>query len=171
MADDVNRMMAADKDEWLTPEWLLEGIRENHGEIHTDPAASINTEIGSVNNYRLLDDGTEQDWSGTVFTNPPFSMKNEFLEKAVAESQKKEVDTIFFITPDGTNVQSWWHSYIAEYSDYVWFSDGRINYVESDGTINGQVTFGTAISVFGETTEDMIDWFQENGHLLKTVKT
>lgn len=77
MANDVDRKMVAKKDEWLTPKWVLNGITENHGEIHTDPSASVNTDIGTVHNYRMEDDGTEQDWRGTVFANPPFQKKKE----------------------------------------------------------------------------------------------
>lgn len=83
---------------------------------------------------------------------------------------KERVDTIFFITPDGTDTMSWWHEYIAEYADYIWFSYGRISYLEADGSKTKSPTFGTVISIYGDTTPEMLDWLDDKGHLVQSVK-
>jgi phage N-6-adenine-methyltransferase len=160
----------SERDNWKTPKWLLDAIEENHGLIHTDPSQGSSTSIGSLYNYNVDDNGLEQKWNGTVFVNPPFSYKSDFLEKAVEEVEKDYCDTIFFVTPDGTDTISWWHEYIAEKANYIWFSKGRISYVHPNGETADSPTFGTAVSVFGDTTEEMIEWFSSNGHLVKTVK-
>jgi phage N-6-adenine-methyltransferase len=170
MANESDRLKMSKKDEYRTPEWLLDGIEENHGDIDTDPSAGRDTEIGSEMNYSIEEDGLDREWYGTVFCNPPFSRKADFLEKALNESNREEVETIFFLTPDGTDVKSWWHKYIAKEAKYIWFSYGRICYYSADGEKQKKPTAGTAISVFGETTDEMIDWFDENGHIVKTLK-
>jgi hypothetical protein len=161
----------AKKDDWQTPEWIIEAIEEHHGTINTDPSQGPGTEIGDTRNFDEDDDGLSQPWLGTVFCNPPFSMKEDFLEKAVNESSRKEVGTIFVVTPDCTDTKTIWHEHIAPDANYVWFSYGRISYLRPDGEKVGSPTFGTAISVFGETTQEMLEWFDDNGHLVQTVNT
>lgn len=168
---ETDRLNTVEKDDWQTPTWVIKAIEKHHGTINTDPSQGPGTEIGDTRNYNKDDDGTANPWIGTVFCNPPFSMKTEFLDKAVAEVMRKEVGTIFFVTPDGTDTKSWWHEYIAEYANYIWFSYGRISYLRPDGEEVGSPTFGTAISVFGDTTEEMLEWFDDNGHLVQTVRT
>lgn len=166
-----DRLNNLEKDDWQTPDWVIDAIEEHHGVIHTDPAQGPGTEIGKVYNHDESDDGLNSQWFGTVFLNPPFSMKVEFLEVVVEKMLKPDVGTIFVVTPDGTDTLSWWHDFIAEEANYIWFSRGRISYLRPDGEEVGSPTFGTAISVFGDTTDEMLEWFDDNGHLVQTVKT
>jgi phage N-6-adenine-methyltransferase len=152
------------KDIWQTPDEILSML----GDIDLDPCAGELTDIGDTN-YRYPDtDGLEEDWFGTVFVNPPFSDKSSFLEKAVEE--KESCDVIYVLTPDSTDTKSWWHKYIASEADYIWFSEGRISYIDpSTGEKAGSPTFGTAISAFGEPPQDVLEKMDERGQLLKTV--
>jgi hypothetical protein len=163
------------KDVWQTPSSITEMI----GEIDLDPCAGVDTSIGETN-YSLEngEDGLEEDWFGRVFVNPPFSNKSAFLQKAIDEVEN--TDCIFVLTPDSTDVKSWWHTYIAAEADYIWFSEGRVSYIvphshadEFDKYEGGEQanspTFGTAISVFGEPGEETIERMKERGQLVKTV--
>lgn len=171
MSSDTKFYGLSEKDNWRTPPKLLNAIREHHGGIDTDPCSGPLTWIGDYFNFDADDNGLVQMWIGTCFVNPPFSFKAKFLEKATSEMCRAHCDTIFFVTPDATDTKSWWHEYIAKHSNYIWFSRGRISYIGEDGKKAKSPTFGTAVSVFGETTDEMLAWFSDNGHLVKTVKT
>jgi phage N-6-adenine-methyltransferase len=156
----------SEKDTWQTPDWLIEGIQQ-YVNIDLDPCAGKHTSIGDEN-YRLEDgkDGLELPWYGTTFVNPPFSHKKEWAAKVIDELDN--TDLIMLVTPDSTDVQSWWHTCIVPFADYVWFSEGRIKYVDPDTQETAKSpTFGTAISMYGEVPDGLLQWFNEHGWVVE----
>lgn len=164
------------KDVYQTPEDFIDDINEALPEgifIATDPSAAEDTDIGWFYNYTVEDNGLEQPWYGISYCNPPFTLKDKFLEKAIEESKKEYSDLIMVLTPDSTDVKSWWHEYIADEADYIWFKFGRMNFydpVKEQDTNN--VSFGIALSFFGDLSKypELKEYFMENGQLVKTVK-
>lgn len=160
------------KDVWQTPPELLSLISET---ITLDPCAGKDTKIALDNR---TENGLDIDYKGITFINPPFSDKSKWLAKAVEEYLKGNTHCIYFVTPDSTDVKSWWHTYIANSADYIWFSKGRINYISPEGfepnperkTETSNVTFGTALSIFGNPEKRTLENLKENGQLVKTVK-
>jgi phage N-6-adenine-methyltransferase len=153
-----------EKDVWQTPPEIINMVEP----IHVDPCAAPDTSHGIIN-YTKEDDGLSKEWSGRVFVNPPFSQKEKWFKKVI--NQRDNTSVIFVVTPDSTDTKSWWHNYIAEYADYIWFSRGRISYIDPDtGEQMGSPTFGTAISIFGEPGEDTLERLSDNGQLLKTYE-
>jgi len=151
------------KDVWQTPDEIIEMLQP----IDVDPCAGKDTTIGRDANYTKADDGLTKKWHGRVFVNPPFSDKKSWLQKAISEKDRTEA--IFVLTPDGTDTKSWWHEYIAAEADYIWFSRGRISYINPDtGEKAKNPTFGTAISIFGEPGEETLERMSERGQLLQT---
>lgn len=160
----------AKKDTWQTPPKLID-IIESHVNIDLDPCAGKDTMIGDEN-IRLPRNGKAYEWSGTVFVNPPFSNKSDWLQKAVEEYQSGNTDLIIFLTPDSTDVKSWYHKYIVEHAEYTWFSYGRIDYIdptkdEEENEKTSGATFGTALSFFGDVPESLLKELNENGDLVK----
>jgi phage N-6-adenine-methyltransferase len=160
-----------EKDVWQTPPWLYEGIAKNlDGGIDLDPCAGEDTDIATTNwCIKRGEDGLDREWFGTVFVNPPFSVKEQWIAKI--EDEMVNTDCIFLVTPDSTDVQSWWHGEIIPHASWVWFSEGRIGYVDpADGEQKKDATFGTAISVFGSLAdcggESLKQWFRETGWLV-----
>lgn len=156
------------KDLWQTPDELWKPISMRM-RINLDPCPGEKTEIGDIN-FRLKYgyDGLSLGWFGTVFVNPPFSEKGKWLDKAIEEIQSDGVDCIFLVTPDSTDVKSWWHGKIAEHCDYTYFPKGRINYVDPEsGEQKNGVSFGTAVSILGEPNNSVLNWMDENGDLVK----
>ena len=165
-----------EKDDWQTPPELIDPIQRGFGGIDLDPCSHEDTEHGIVN-LRLEDgdDGLEADWTDvthtqnpTVFVNPPFSYKKDWLQKAVKEVQNG-VQTVVFVTPDGTDTISWWHQYIAEYSNYVCFCEGRVEYLDDGEDGSSRPPFGTVLTVFGEASDQLISELQQLGHVVQTV--
>jgi len=152
------------KDVWQTPEELWKPI-DKRNTIKLDPCAGTNTSIGEIN-YTHKDNGLTQDWTGTVWVNPPFSQKKKWMKKA--KDEIKNCETIYIITPDSTDVKSWWHGQLANFCEWVWFSEGRINYVDpEDGEQKTGVSFGTSINIAGSLDNDVKKWFDKNGDLMK----
>jgi len=166
----------SDKDDWITPPELIDDI-QRAVTIDIDPCAHEQTSHGTVN-LRLEDgdDGLEADWvdetdvdNPVAYVNPPFSYKTEWLQKVVEERQNG-LQTAIVVTPDGTDVISWYHGYIAKHSTVQCFCKGRVSYVE-DGEKAGSPTFGTMITVFGDCPPELLDVLNEWGQVVKTIES
>lgn len=152
------------KDHWQTPQELLDLI---HEEIDLDPCAGKGTDIGTFN---FTQNGLTVSWYGVVFVNPPFSEKEAWLEKAVKSAREGMAKVVYVVTPDSTDTKSWWHEFIAPNARYIWFSEGRIDYVDPEtGEQEKGVGYGTTISIFGRPHSLTLDNMMEEGHLVKTV--
>ena len=155
------------KDIWQTPPEVYEPIREKEGCIDLDPCAAENTNIAQ-NNYTLPeDDGLLNDWFGISFVNPPFSLKKEFLKKAVQEYKYGNLKRAYILLPDSTDAKSWWHEYIASEFEWSWFPEGRINYIDPDSKeqVSG-VSFGSSVSVLGNPPEELLYYWNKNGDVV-----
>lgn len=164
----VGHYAMKDRDTWQTPDWLVEGLNKHQG-IDLDACAGLDTDIGDTNwCIERGEDGLEREWHGTTYVNPPFSYKTKWGEKVIEEIEN--TDCILFLTPNGTDVISWWHGIIAKHADYVWFSEGRLKFIDPDTGEQGTVpTSGHAISIFGEPTDDLLEFFNENGWVVSEV--
>jgi hypothetical protein len=168
MSEQVKHYSLSGKDTWQTPPDLIEDITDKVGIFDLDPCAGEDTDIGSVN-YRLEDgqDGLKLPWFGNVFVNPPFSLK-----KIDEEIDRDKVNLIVLLTPDATDTISWWHEYVAENSEYICFKESRLDYVDPDpdpDKENPGATFGTAMSLYGDVPEALLQYLSDWGHLVKTV--
>lgn len=163
------------KDLWQTPEEILLMLPD----IHVDPCAGASTSIGTHKNFTEDDDGLSSDWSAPTghngdwraFVNPPFTQKKAFLDRTIDAYTSGEVDVAFVVTPDSTDTKSWWHGKIAPNADYIWFSKGRISYIDPEKGRQGSPTFGTAISIYGEPSVETLERFKQAGHLVSSVNT
>lgn len=164
--DEAMRFVAkSDKDVWQTPPRVLDPI-DRYAGIDLDPCAGEDTDIGD-RNIRPPRNGLDASWRGTVFVNPPFTQKADWLAKAVREAEQPEVDAVYFLTPDSTDTKSWWHEYIAAEASVTWFPKGRINYIDPEtGEQASGVSFGSAVSVFGEVPDNLLWHWEENGDLV-----
>ena len=180
----------SEKDHWRTPEYIVSMFMD-YMMIDLDPCAGYQTYIAE-NNYtiegdgdilshgrRLLftnTDGLEKDWSeigGTAYVNPPFSLKKEFVQKTVEEYESNHIDRAIVLTPNGTEVRSWWHGNIAQWDglkahhDYVWFPSGRIKFVEPGGDAQDFVPFGSCFHFLGDEWPDgLFEELDEKGEMM-----
>lgn len=115
------------KDYWRTPDVLFNNInaRFNFG---VDVAADETN--AKVDFYLTEDiDSLNCSWNVTdlpVWCNPPFSLKEDFVFKAV-EEMHNGVCTVMILpcTPD----VSWFHSHILGIAQEVWLFKGRVQYI------------------------------------------
>lgn len=159
----------SEKDTWQTPDWLIELIEE-FVTIDLDPCAGPNTNIGETNYWWPAYDGFEEEWFGTVFVNPPFSDKVDWIVRAIQQYKEGRVERVIILTPDSTDVQSWWHDLLAEHCDHVWFADGRVKFIDPEtDEVAGSPTFGTALNFLGDFPDEMYESFAEEGDMVRRL--
>jgi phage N-6-adenine-methyltransferase len=154
MSDGMQFVQKSKKDVWITPPKIIDPLQRFYG-IDLDPCAGKKANHAR-RNYRLpAVDGLNADWDAeTVFVNPPFSQKEKWLDKAIEEYETGRADRILFLTPDSTDVKSWWHGKIVPNFAFSWFPEGRVNYVDPDNMeVSSGVTFGSALSIMGDVGE------------------
>ena len=88
----------SNKDDWTTPKIIV----EHFGLFDYDPATTKEkaSEFG-VENYDTIEtDGLKADWTAykRIWINPPFTIKHEFLKKAVETFDKTKAD-IYILFP------------------------------------------------------------------------
>jgi phage N-6-adenine-methyltransferase len=161
-----------EKDTWQTPSWLTDGIGAAIGGFDLDPCAGPDTRIAETNySIQRGENGLQQDWFGDVWVNPPFTSKVDWVHKAISEYDDPDgADRVFLLTPDSTDVKSWFHGDIVPTAEYVWFAEGRVKFLDPQtGEPAGSPSFGAAISVFGEIEPELRNWFHANGWLARTA--
>lgn len=161
MSGEQRQQSKTDKDDWQTPEWLWKTIDRNDP-IDLDPCPGEGTEIGKHNIDPRHHDGLDYPWEGTVFVNPPYSAKTEWLEKCAKESRRNTVDTIYVLTPDSTDVGEWWHEYVVPNASHTIFFEYRVKFTDPEtGEEAGSPPFGTALHIFGDAPYRVIEAFRQ----------
>lgn len=144
--------------EYATPAWFLQPIKDSVGGFDLDPASGAEDRAHAETVYTEQDDGLRQDWFGTVWCNPPFSDKEAWLSKAVAEHRQGNTDLVLLLLPVDTST-GWFHEHVVEAS-VVWFKDGRLSF---DGSDHWSPNFGVMLAVYGRPPEDLLEHLSHNG--------
>lgn len=119
-------------------------------------------------------DSLDREWDtgGIAYVNPPFSLKEEFIEKSIEAVAQGNIDGAIVLTPDGTDIQSWWHDLIRNHATYTWFSYGRIRFVDpdTDEKTMQKPPFGTALHFIGPDDlwpDGLFRELNEHGEVMK----
>lgn len=104
------------KDDWQTPEYILEPLKEEFGEMF-DPCPL---------NHDMSWDGLEIEWKKTNFINPPYSrkLKEAFIKKAYNQSRLGK--TCIMLLPVSTSTKIF-HEYIYGKAE-IRFLKGRVKF-------------------------------------------
>ena len=94
-------------EEWETPQSLFD---ELNATFHFDLDACASRQNAKCPRFfTKAEDALKQNWSGTVWMNPPYGRKIEsFMRKAFMESCKGS--TVVCLVPNRTDTR-WWHRY------------------------------------------------------------
>lgn len=161
-------------DEWYTPSYIIEPIRELLGGIDLDPCstAEANKTVKAERFFTKDEDGLNHPWAArTVFCNPPYSkpLCAKFVDKLIRDS----IDEIFLsaalLVHSKTDL-NWYHQ-AASACDWMVFPRGRIKFVKGEEPAHGNTlplfddiatedenaidrpTSGSTIFLFGDTLE------------------
>jgi len=180
------------KDTFLTPEWILDLVREfGDGMIHLDPATNLDNTTGadvicvapgttippfSQTRGVILEDGLSNPWTdlamgGLIWCNPPFIHKALFLKKATQEYHKGA--EILMIVPSDPTAK-WWQTWVSPRlsgATAVCYLSKRPTFLDPETgkpplDAHGKPTsamFGCAIVYFGSDIQKFRDIFGPHG--------
>lgn len=134
------------RDEWFTPKEVMDFF----GPFDYDPA----TTEGQAKRYGILrydtieTDGLKRQWGQfrTIWINPPFTRKFEFLDKAI-ETVMWSGSKIFFLLPAETITTKKFHEIVGGQPYTLWVPNGRIKFEDGSGGASSPA-FGSVVLEF-----------------------
>jgi phage N-6-adenine-methyltransferase len=120
-------LFSHNKDDWRTPKDLFDKLNEKWK--FTLDAAADDTNHLCDNYFTEKDNALEQDWTGRVYCNPPYSMNKQFVQKAFTEYVRQHTEVIVMLLPSRTDVR-WFHDYVYHIAE-IEFIKGRLKFSES----------------------------------------
>jgi phage N-6-adenine-methyltransferase len=149
-------------DEWYTPSEWTERARSVMGSIDLDPASckSAQKHIKARRFFTAEQDGLSQDWFGKVWLNPPYSrgLREKFTRKLIESYLNGFVDEAIVLVDNRTD-SGWFHE-LAEASDAIAFTRGRINFLSKGGASSAQ-TNGSVFFYFGRHPQRFKSEFED----------
>lgn len=157
MADNARKLaeQSANKpgrDDWMTPDWLLDKVRLVLGEITTDPCSSAEaqTRVQAKTYYTKFMNGLEFPWYGSVWLNPPYSrgVMGLFVDKLIDQVHARNTQEAIVIANNATDTV--WAHRLFEHSNAVLFFRGRVHYVLPGGKVMNQTRQGQMLFYLGD---------------------
>ena len=155
------------KDDWQTPDRVLDPIQRTDP-ITTDPCAGPDTEIGEIN-LTEEDDGLSTPWEGVVFMNPEFSRKSVWIKRAIEQyTNNRTVKRVYILTPDSTDVKSWYHDLLVPMCTWEIAFRGRVKYINpKSGEQEKSPPGGSLINILGDPPNETLRALNEVGDVKK----
>ncbi len=134
------------QDGWYTPKWVIDNLEK----VDYDPATTKwNANRLNIPNFDTIEtNGLIQDWNSksehNIWINPPFTLKKEFIAKAVETIKNGYKGFIYILVPD----KSITNKYMSVLDEVEWgmiIPNGRINFITKDGEQTKGAFFGSVI--------------------------
>lgn len=122
------RKLLTEQDNCYTPKYLVDIFG---GDFDYDPATTKKqAEYLNINNYDTEEtNGLIQDWNyKKIWINPPFTMKFDFLKKAV-DTYKKYRNDIYILFPIESMTTKKWYDIIKDTKFKMYIPDYRIGFI------------------------------------------
>lgn len=139
----------ARSDEYGTPKSLIRPLADAVGGFDLDPASGAEEQPHADETYTAEDDGLSKSWFGTVFCNPPFSEKIDWLKKAYDETENGEADTVVMVLPVDTSTK-WYQRYVTKSTVVCFLGPGRQDFNRADKAGGNSPNFAVMLVVFGD---------------------
>jgi phage N-6-adenine-methyltransferase len=137
----INYINLSKNDEWYTPKYLVEYF----GKFEYDPATTIEkaTEFGIEHYDTIETNGLKSEWSiyKKIWLNPPFSLKKEFLIKAV-ETYNQVKNDIYICIPVNYLTTKQFHNIVKGCCIYL--PNGRFKFEHING-VSSSPTLGCIV--------------------------
>jgi len=147
---------------WLTPQWIVDGVKYTLGEVDLDPCANEWSNIAKTN-IRLPIDGLSNGlWDGTFYCNPPYNKDKQretsiktWITRATTSYLAHRKPGILCI-PVATDTVAW-QDWIFPFAKAIYFPQGRIKFLlppEVEGgspKLMGSPRTNTCLVLYGET--------------------
>lgn len=130
--------------EYYTPKAFV----ERFGKFDYDPATTKEkaAEFGVEHFDTIETDGLKADWTKykRIWINPPFTIKHEFLEKAVETFAKTKAD-IYILFPIEFITTKRFHSILSGRGGVIYVPNGRIKFESGLGKKASSPAFGSCV--------------------------
>jgi hypothetical protein len=144
-------------DEWYTPRWIFEALGML---FKTDPC---NNGPGGTPSrdwcmFNFPAGGLEQNWTGSVWLNPPFGGRNgikPWLEKFA------EHDNGIAIVPNRTATD--WFQDFTNHASALLFIRGKVKFLRPDGSEGKSPGYGNVLVAYGGQMADALLSSKVNG--------
>lgn len=131
-------------DNWETPKDLLEVVRAEFS-FDLDAAADKYNAV-CPKFIDMEQNALTTRWTGTtVWCNPPYTMKEEFIARAYDQHQH-EANDIVLLLPADTDTK-WWANYALQ-ADEIRFLVGRLRFLEDGKPGKDTARFPSALIIF-----------------------
>ena len=139
----------AENDEYYTPKEMVDLF----GQFDYDPATTQGkAEEFNIKNYDTVDTNSlAQDWTKykKIWINPPFTLKSEFLEKAI-KTYKEAKNDIYFLMPVSFLTTQKFHKLVGELGGVFYIPNGRLKFESGNNRTLKSPAFGTLVYKIGE---------------------
>lgn len=152
-------------DEYYTPKKVFD---ETIYYADYDPATTKEKalEFGIKNFDTIETDGLKSDWTkySRIWVNPPFTLKKEFLKKALETIARDVSITIFMVMPIESLTTNWFYDLIKEYDINGMFDlnipRGRIKFENPNDPSAKSPAFGSVVVELGSGTDRHVSMFE-----------
>ncbi len=159
MAMGSHQSAAMEKDEWLTPKYIIDEL----GPFDLDPCAPVTRPWPTAaEHFTVRENGLWQTWVGRVWLNPPYGqMAKPWLEMMAAHGNG--IALLFARTETAM-----WQNLVFPYADAALFLRGRVHFCNVDGS-PGKWTGGapSVLLSYGEENTKRLMAANLTGYLVK----
>lgn len=164
------------KEEWHTPPYILDAVREYFGTIDLDPMSNYaaNEFVKATTFYTKDDNAFTKPWFGNVFLNPPYKtvMMNRVVPFLIERCRNDDVDSILLLVNNST--ESKWGQEALKNASAICFIDHRLRFIDGEtGAIQGTPFQGQMLILFNsrktftqEAAQRFCDVFSKLGVVL-----
>jgi len=146
-------------DEYYTPEIVFD---RTIGRADYDPATNTQKarEFGIANYDTIETNGLTTDWSvfNRIWINPPFTLKKDFVRKAIETVKQNEEAVIFVLLPIETLTTNWFYDLTINYDLFI--PRGRIKFENPRNQQAKSPAFGSVIVKFSHYARNEIISFR-----------
>lgn len=145
----------SNKDDWATPKEVV----TKFGHFDYDPATTkAKADEFGIEHYDTIEtDGLKADWTPykRIWINPPFTIKHEFLKKAVDTFDKTKAD-IHILFPIEFLTTKRFHDIIGQRGGVIYVPNGRIKFESGLGKKANSPAFGSCVLKLADTPSMII---------------
>ena len=144
-------------DEYYTPLAVINKVTGGH--IDYDPATNDHKakEFGVLNYDTIETNGLTTDWAthNRIWVNPPFTMKKEFMQKAVDTVKDNPDAIIWVLVPIETLTTKWFYAMVPKYDLII--PNGRVKFENPSSPQAKSPAFGSIIIKLGSQSNMIVE--------------
>ena len=143
--EQIAGMFSSEHQDWATPPAFMEYLLEVFGWKPDLDAAASKHNTKAPEYIPECYNGLFHKWWGNVWVNPPFgSALPSWVDKAIIESDRDEVESIFMLVPARTDTK-WCHK-LMKHASIIYFIKGRFEFKREE--TQGCAMFPNMLVVF-----------------------